>query len=274
MFSLIVSGSGKQFSEPLPWSITASRFLEQSCEEAISLFQGRKNLDQLDSLPAIVTGEWGADTDQVVRYGFVKNVQRSGNQLQFSFKEKAHGPQDVLDDFKRDLQLGRWENSRTHWAIKQGDLPAEFMASLSRGAFKEFPYEIVITYASENSEYVNEVAEVLTEQGIKIFYAPFEQSELWGQSLKKRLDVIYQNLGRYCLMFVSVHYARKVWPNFEKKAAIRRAIRQNDGYILACRFDDTELPGLANDVVYQDLRTIGPEELAELTIGKLRRRRR
>ena len=75
-------------------------------------------------------------------------------------------------------------------------------------------------------------------------------------------------------MFVSEHYARKVWPNVERQAAIKRAITQNDEYILPCRFDDTKLPGMADDIVYQDLRHIASEDLAEIAMSKLRRKRR
>ena len=145
---------------------------------------------------------------------------------------------------------------------KRAISPLSYCRVLTRGTYKEFPFEIVITYASENSAYVEEVAEKLESMEIRIFYAPFEQADLWGKSLEAQLDVIYRNLGRYCLLFVSEHYARKVWPNFERKAAMKRAVQQNDEYILPCRFDDTELPGMADDIVYQDLRHVAPADLA------------
>lgn len=78
-------------------------------------------------------------------------------------------------------------------------------------------------------------------------------------------------------MFVSKDYARKVWPTFERKAAIESAMHQaadeRKDYILACRFDQTEIPGMAEDVVYQDLRISSPEQIAELVVSKLRTKR-
>lgn len=278
MFSLIIYGDGEMWSEPQPWSIDSSRFLEYSCEEAVERFKGRKNLEVLEQLPTIVTGEWGANASQVVRIGFVRNVTSTGREIRFSFEEQSHTTDDLLDECQKELQLHDWESSRSHWAVKNGDLPQRFVSQLIRGTYQEFPYEIVISYASENIEYVNEVAERLKGAGVRLFYAPFEEPELWGKSLSKQLDAIYRNLGRHCLMFVSEDYARKVWPTFERKVAMERAMhqaaRERDGYILACRFDQTELPGMAADIIYQDLTNKSPEQIAELVVSKLRSKRR
>lgn len=277
MFNLIIYGDGQMWSEPQPWSVDASRFLEHSCDEAKELFLNRKNLEVLEQFPAIVTGEWGGSTSQVVRVGLVRNVRSTGREIRFSFDEQSHTISDLLDEFTKELQLHDWEHSRSHWAVKNGDLPQRFVSQLIHGTYKEFPYEIVITYASENIEYVNEVAERLKGAGIRLFYAPFEEPELWGKSLSKQLDAIYRNLGRHCLMFVSQDYARKVWPTFESKVAMERAMHEasqkRDDYILACRFDQTEIPGMAADVVYQDLTIKTPEQIADLVVSKLRSKR-
>jgi TIR domain len=277
MFNLIIYGNGEMWAEPQPWSIDASRFLEYSCEDAVELFKNRKNLEALVQLPTIVTGEWGGSASQVVRVGLVRNVRSTGREIRFSFEEQSHTTDDLLDECQKELQLQDWERSRSHWAVKNGDLPQRFISQLVRGTYKEFPYEIVISYASENIEYVNEVAERLKEAGIRLFYAPFEEPELWGKSLSRRLDAIYRNLGRHCLMFVSKDYARKVWPTFESKVAMERAMheasQERDDYMLACRFDQTEIPGMAADVVYQDLRIKTPEQIADLVVSKLRSKR-
>lgn len=277
IFSLIIYGSGDMWTEPQPWSIDASRFLEYSCEEAKELFGNRTNLDVLEQLPTILSGEWGGNTSQVVRVGFVRSVKSAGSQIRFTFEEHSHTTDDLLDDCRKELQLHDWEHSRSHWAVKNGDVPQKFVSQLIRGTYQEFPYEVVISYASENIEYVNAVALKLKEAGIRLFYAPFEEPDLWGKSLSRQLDAIYRNLGRHCLMFVSKDYARKMWPTFESKIAMERAMHEaaeeRDGYILACRFDQTEIPGMAEDVVYQDLTIKSPEQIVDLVVSKLRLKR-
>lgn len=271
MFNLIIYGDGQMWSEPQPWSVDATRFLEYSCDEAKELFLNRKNLEVLEQFPTIVTGEWGGDTSKVMRVGLVRNERSTGREIRFSFDEQSHTMSDLLDECTKELQLHDWEHSRSNWAVKNGDLPQGFVSQLIRGTYQEFPH------ASENIKYVNEVAERLKGAGIRLFYAPFEEPELWGNSLSKQLDAIYRNLGRHCLMFVSQDYARKVWPTFESKVAIERAMQQavdeRDDYILACRFDQTEIPGMAADVVYQDLTIKTPEQIADLVVSKLRSKR-
>ena len=96
MFSLIIYGDGNQWTQPQPWSIEASRFLAHSCDVAKELFKGSRNLSELDSIPTIVTGEWGGCTDQIVRFGFVSNVKKSVGSIQFNFIEEAHASQEIL----------------------------------------------------------------------------------------------------------------------------------------------------------------------------------
>jgi hypothetical protein len=71
-------------------------------------------------------------------------------------------------------------------------------------------------------------------------------------------------------MFISKHYAQKLWTNHERKSAQARAFTESREYILPARFDDTEVPGLLPTVGYVDLTKLTPTELAELIVQKLR----
>jgi len=55
--------------------------------------------------------------------------------------------------------------------------------------------------------------------------------------------------------------------------SIQQAAEEREDYILACRFDDTEIPGMAEDVVYQDLTVKTPNQISDLVINKLRRKK-
>jgi hypothetical protein len=65
---------------------------------------------------------------------------------------------------------------------------------------------------------------------------------------------VYRKLARYCVLFASADYARKVWTNHERRSAQARALRERSEYVLPARFDDTEIPGLSSTVGYIDLR--------------------
>jgi hypothetical protein len=135
----------------------------------------------------------------------------------------------------------------------------------------EFRFDVALSFAGEDREYVGNIADQLRARGISVFYDQYEQATLWGKDLYEHLDDVYQRAARYCVLFVSEHYARKVWTTHERKSAQARALREKDEYILPVRFDDTEIPGLRPTISYIDTRTTTPDELIDLILQKLQR---
>ncbi len=133
----------------------------------------------------------------------------------------------------------------------------------------EPPYDVCLSFAGEQRDYVEEVAERLRERGVRVFYDKFEQATLWGKDLYEHLDWVYRKSARYCVLFASSEYATKMWTGHERRSAQARAVEENEEYILPTRFDDTEIPGLPPTVGYQDLRKVRPTQLAELIQEKL-----
>jgi hypothetical protein len=135
----------------------------------------------------------------------------------------------------------------------------------------EFQFDVALSFAGEDREYVNTIADQLRKHGIKVFYDRYEQTSLWGKDLYEHLDHVYQRAARYCVLFASEHYARKVWTNHERKSAQSRALRENQEYILPVRFDDTEIPGLRPTVGYIDARSTTSDQLVSLILQKVQR---
>ena len=133
----------------------------------------------------------------------------------------------------------------------------------------EYDYDITLSFAGEDREYVEAFAGVLRTKGIRVFYDKYEIADMWGKDLYSHLDDIYRNAAQYCVLFASKFYASRVWTNHERQSAQARAIAENEEYILPVRFDNTPIPGLRPTVHYIDLRKTSPEELARLTIEKL-----
>lgn len=134
---------------------------------------------------------------------------------------------------------------------------------------KPFDYDVCLSFAGEDRTYVEAVAEELKSRGVRIFYDMYEEEILWGKDLFEHLDYVYSSAARYCVMFVSRHYAKKIWTNHERKAAQERALHSTKGYILPARFDSTKLPGIRSTLGYVDLKKRSPEEFAKLLIRKL-----
>lgn len=126
----------------------------------------------------------------------------------------------------------------------------------------KYRYDVVLSFAGEDRRYVERVAKKLTVRGIRVFYDRHQQVELWGKDLYVHLSDVYRKTARYCVMFVSEHYVRKMWTNHERRSAQERALHENRDYILPVRFDETKVPGLLETIGYLDLKGIEPSELA------------
>jgi hypothetical protein len=135
---------------------------------------------------------------------------------------------------------------------------------------KGFQYDIALSFAGEDRYYVDQVAELLRAAGVRVFYDRFEEANLWGKNLYDYLSDVYKNQARYTVMFISEHYAKKIWTSHERRSAQQRALAENVEYILPARFDDANVPGLPTTVGYLSLQGREPQNLVDLIVEKLR----
>jgi len=138
-----------------------------------------------------------------------------------------------------------------------------------RSQSNTFEYDVSLSFAGENRAYVRRVAAALRRRGIRVFFDEYEEAALWGKDLYSHLTDIYGRAARFCVLFASKAYARKVWTNHERASAQERAISEHTEYILPARFDDTAIPGLRSTVHYIDLRRTTAPALAELIKSKI-----
>ncbi len=130
-------------------------------------------------------------------------------------------------------------------------------------------YDVALSFAGEDRQHAKALADLLKAGGYSCFYDENELESLWGKNLYDYLSSVYKDQARYCVMFLSKHYERKLWTNHERQMAQARAFQENREYILPVRLDDTEIPGIPPTVGYLDLRSITIEEVYEALVMKL-----
>lgn len=113
------------------------------------------------------------------------------------------------------------------------------------------------------------MADTLRANGVRVFFDEYEEVGLWGKDLYEHLDDVYKNAARYCVIFASGNYAKKVWTSHERRSAQERALKENREYILPARFDSTPIPGLRETVGYINLRNHSPSSFAEIIRTKI-----
>ncbi len=133
-------------------------------------------------------------------------------------------------------------------------------------------YQVALTFAGEQRDYVEDVAMHLQARGISVFYDRFEEVKLWGRSLVEHFDFIFAQQSEYVVMFISKEYVNKAWPRHERQHALCRMIKEHREYILPVRFDGTEVPGLPEDLFYLRAAEYKSIDLAEAIADKLEQR--
>ncbi|MFC3448398.1 toll/interleukin-1 receptor domain-containing protein [Amycolatopsis speibonae] len=135
----------------------------------------------------------------------------------------------------------------------------------------EQQYDVCLSFAGQQRDYAREVAELLEAEGVKVFFDEYKTVDMWGEDTYTHLDEVYNYQSRFCLLFASADFARKVWPNHERRSAQARAIRSAGAYILPIRFDDTKIPGLRETIGYLDARDASPATVVKMLIAKMKR---
>lgn len=138
----------------------------------------------------------------------------------------------------------------------------------------EYKYDVALSFASEQREYVEQVANQLNSLGIKCFYDNNYTTKLWGENLLKYLEDVYCRKSQYCIIFISEAYCKKKWTKYEYGVIMERfyfddPIEDPSQYLLPVRFDDTELSGLRNSLGTISAQETTPEELAQMIYDKI-----
>ena len=130
-------------------------------------------------------------------------------------------------------------------------------------------YDVTLSFAGEDRHYAEELANLLKSGGYSVFYDDYEKAQLWGKNLYDHFSSVYKDQARYCVMFLSKHYARKLWTKHERQSAQARAFEENREYILPIRLDDAEIPGILGTLGYLDLHSMSIEKIYQTLVEKL-----
>ena len=130
-------------------------------------------------------------------------------------------------------------------------------------------YQVALSFAGEQRNYVVEVAEYLQKRGIAVFYDGFETVQLWGRNGTEAFHEAFAHQAAYVVMFISRNYVEKSWTRHERRSALSRMICEQGEYILPVRFDDTPVSGLPEDVIYIWANEHTPAELSVMIANKL-----
>lgn len=134
----------------------------------------------------------------------------------------------------------------------------------------QFKYDVALSFAEEDRKFAECVARQLRRKGLNPYYDRYHEIDMWGENLYTHLDEIYRNQARACVIFISVHYKRKLWTKHERESAQARAFKENEAYIWPFRLDNTEIPGIRDNIAYFSRDRFDCIKLAAAIADKLR----
>lgn len=177
----------------------------------------------------------------------------------------------------QDHEYFRWaamwiEMTRTFLAFLDGKQGSQVVVNEGSAEQQDDPgviYDVALSFAGEDRIPAERIADLLQEAGCSVFYDKYEQADLWGKDLYQHLSQVYGEKARFCLVFVSKHYAEKLWTKHELKAAQRRAFKERREYILPLRLDDTTLEDIELTTAYISLTEESPEKVVSLLLDKI-----
>lgn len=125
---------------------------------------------------------------------------------------------------------------------------------------RKYKYDIGISYATEQIEYVKKIECQLNEQGITCFIDYKEPERLWGEYIPEELRKIYVEECKIILVILSEEYTRKAYTKFESRIACEREL-SGDSFLII-KMGDFILPWLNKTYGFLDASKYTTKEIA------------
>lgn len=278
MYNLFVSANDEAWQGD-HWQIEASRCVNEYTDEGIiTRFNvlDEAAIEELKKLPCIFAYEAFNKLDP--KFGLITDVAKRQGEVRVEYELIPVEPfltAETLANLMFELDIGKWELNRTHWAVKDVDLPKElnrqgielpsWTRSVSKGVdISTHSFDVGLSFPGEVRGIVEEVARNL-EHLIgpnAYFYDANYVAQLARPSLDTFLQDIYRNRSKLIVVFISADYQNKNWCGVEFRA-IRDIIAEREHQrIMFIRTDDGAVEGVFDTDGYVDARIFTPEQIA------------
>jgi hypothetical protein len=279
MFNLLVSADPDAWNGDA-WSIEPGRCVQEYTDTDIKSRFGSLNaeaLAELKLLPSIFAYENANRKDP--HFGVIKEIAKRQGVVRIEYSLQQVEPflrWDDLEALKSELDIGRWEMNRTHWAVKNVNLQQE----LRRARDIVLPYwvvgarthvnlathifDVALSFPGEIRSYVEQVAAALEHLvgPDRYFYDNNYVAQLARPSLDVFLQAIYRDRSKLIVVFLGTDYQRKEWCGIEFRA-IREVLNQRKPErIMFIRMDDALVEGVLPLDGYVDARRFTAKQIA------------
>ncbi|ANG97746.1 hypothetical protein A8A54_15400 [Brucella pseudogrignonensis] len=282
MYNLLVSGwkeewQGNPCTFDLSRCVRQHEYTDQKLAEKFGKLDANA-LAELTLLPTIFAYESHREIDP--KFGLIRKVTVRRWQVRIEYECISCTPFLTAADFDKlafELDIGPWEMNRTHWAVKDVNLPKELhtakgmaLPPLTRRSSRavditQHDFDVGLSFPGEARDLVEKVA---YELGSRIghnayFYDNNYVSQLARPSLDTLLQDIYRNRCKLIVVFIGDDYQRKDWCGVEFRAIRDIIMNRAERRVMFVRLDDGTVDGVFQTDGYVDSRRFKPSEIAQ-----------
>lgn len=288
MYNLVVLGNPDGYSgEPI--TLDVGRCVREYTDEALTAKYGAFDdaaIAELTKLPTIFACENGWNVNP--RFGTITDItyRRALGQVRLDYEFMPVDPfltHDQLAALGFELDISNWELNRTHWALKEANLPKELhrqgivLPDWTRTVGKVVDvavhdFQVGLSFPGEVRPVVEAIAQRL-ERAIgphSYFYDRNYVAQLARPNLDVLLQDIYRNRSKLVVVFIGGEYQQKDWCGIEWRA-IRQIVteRQDDNRIMFIRTDDGDVDGVFRTDGFVDARFYDAQTLADMIVARI-----
>jgi hypothetical protein len=278
MYNLLVSSSEDAWNGD-PWQIELERCVREYTDKEITQKLGDLDASavaDLKRLPCIFAYETPNKMDP--HFGVLRDIINRQGEVKIEYELQQLTPFLTAEDLSAmsfDLDISKWELNRTHWAVKDVNLPKELRAKgiilptwardLTKAVdISTHSFEVAFSFPGEVRSLVEQIAlELERRMGPNsYFYDNNHVSQLARPSLDTLLQDIYRNRTKLVVVFLGGDYHKKDWCGIEFRAIKEIIMERDHKRIMFIRTDDGYVDGVFKTDGYVDARRFSPADLA------------
>src|SRR5262245_44290693 len=112
-----------------------------------------------------------------------------------------------------------------------------------------FRFDVALSFAGTDRRRVEPVGRAMQSLGLRVFYDKDHHAYLWCKK-SAAYERIYGPDSAFVVPFISKHYGKREWPQWEFETAKREAAKRTIEFLVPIRLDETRQFGLMDDHNY------------------------
>ncbi len=278
MYNLLISGNDESWNGDT-WVIETTRCVREYTDNAITIKYGGltpDNVNDLRRFPCVFAYEAGHKKDPL--FGVIRNVTSRQKESRIEYDIIDVAPfitAASLEEMAFELDIGKWEMNRTHWAVKDVDLAREVhskgivLPHWARTTAKavditKHQFKVGLSFPGEVCEYVESVA-IQLERLIgpnSYFYDNNYVSQLARPQLDVLLQGVFGDRSELVVVFLCSDYQNKKWCGVEFRAIREIIMNKQHERVMFVRMDDGNVDGVFDTDGYVDGRRYSAADVA------------